>query len=152
MKNFFKYIITISLVLISLTAFSQSTNQIDILNRLDVKKQATFGDAVKLFSLQIDNRSGSFAADLAKLKSQGLIKNSYTEGKSLTKGNIALLTAKYIKLSDNLFYKVFGSERYAFRACVAAGIMKTDSSENDMVTGPQLIEILSKISQYKGEE
>ena len=42
---------------------------------------------------------------------------------------------------------LLGREGYAFRACVAHGIMDHDGSEWDKISGEELIEIMSKVTE-----
>jgi hypothetical protein len=47
-------------------------------------------------------------------------------------------------------YLIFDTERYAYKACIANGIFSPGGSENDKMTGPELIDLLSRISDLKG--
>jgi hypothetical protein len=68
----------------------------------------------------------------------------------MRKGVAARLLARYLGLTDSLLYDIFGSERYAFRACVAAGIMVADGSEWDAVSGEELLEIMRRVAEISG--
>ena len=148
-----KIIMVSALVLFSTSLFAQSMEDLNFINDLGEKKQTTFGDAVKFMVFEMDMNSTSFARDLSILSDKG-IATGYTYGKDdiLRKGVIARMVARYLKLDDSVFYRLFGTERYAFRACVAAGIMVSDGSERDRVTGDELIEIMRRVSKKKGEE
>ena len=60
------------------------------------------------------------------------------------------MTAGYLDLCGSLMYMISGAERYAFRACVAEGIMRGDGSENDVISGPELVEVLGRVSEIRG--
>lgn len=144
-------IILLSAILFyGLTSFAQDVNQIEWLSELDGKSAATYGDAVKIFALQSSGRSSSFRADSAMLEKRGVALDGYTEGEELSKGMLAKMTARYLDLGGSIMYLIFGTERYAYRACVAYGIMRENGSENDLISGPELVEVIGKISDMKG--
>jgi hypothetical protein len=150
MKNYIKFLpIFLSLLLIS-PAFTQNISQLDFIHSLDSKASATYGDAVKLFTASTGGRAGNFAAESAWLNEQG-IALEYSEDAPLTRGMAALMTAKYLNLKGSFMYLLFKSERYAYRACIADSLMPGDASELDRLTGPELLELMSLISDKKGE-
>jgi len=128
--------------------FSQDMTQLEFMSELDDKTAVTYGDAVKLFRYQTGIVS-------AKKKSSGaeiFMLEGYSESDTLTRGMAALMTAQYLDLGGSIMYLVFGMERYAYRACIDNGIMISDGSENDILNGPELLELFSKIDEYKGGE
>jgi len=138
----------ITILILSVTASSQDITQITFINELDNKVQATYGDALIVFKLQ----SGSTVA-LKKGKSTAVDSftlSGYNEKDILTKGMASLMTAKYLDLDGSFLYLIFGTERYAYKACIANNIFVPGGSENDKMTGPELIELLSRISDLKG--
>jgi len=138
----------ITILILSVTASSQDITQITFINELDNKVQATYGDALIVFKLQ----SGSTVA-LKKGKSTAVDSftlSGYNEKDILTKGMASLMTAKYLDLDGSFLYLIFGTERYAYKACIANNIFAPGGSENDKMTGPELIELLSRISDLKG--
>lgn len=61
------------------------------------------------------------------------------------------MTAKYLDLKGSFMYNLFGTERYALKACIAEDIMDADSSGSDLMSGADLIEVLGRIALVKGE-
>lgn len=133
-----------------ISAFAQDLNQLEWLNDLDSKSTATYGDAVKIFAMQTSGRSSSFKADSSLLEKSGIALDGYSESENLSRGMLAKMTARYLDLGGSLMYMISGAERYAFRACVAEGIMRGDGSENDVISGPELVEILGRVSEIRG--
>lgn len=156
-KKFFMFLFIVLACLFSLSSFSQDITQIGFLSDLDNKKTATYGDAVNMFKIQAGSALAKTAPGVKKKGAAATAKEAYTlegysESASLTKGMAALMTAKYLDLGGSFMYLIFSSERYAYRACIANGIMSSDGSENDPMSGPELIELFSKISEKKGGE
>jgi hypothetical protein len=138
-------IIVLSFILFSgIFSFAQDVSQLDWLSDLDGKSVATYGDAVRLFALQEGKKSA------VALTGTGIELEDYSQGDSLTKGMLAKMTARYLDLGGSLKYMIFGTERYAYRACIAYGIMRAAGSENDLISGPELVEVMGKISEMKG--
>ncbi|MCL1864179.1 MAG: hypothetical protein FWF73_00010 [Spirochaetes bacterium] len=130
------YINILLLGVLSSTAVSQDISQITFINELDGKSAATYGDALRMFEFQERN------SNLYMLK-------GYNNDARLTKGMASLMTARYLKLNKSLMYKIFDIERYAYRACLADKFFSIDGGENDLMSGPELIELLAKINDYK---
>lgn len=145
-----KLFILLPLLFIFISANSQDLNQLEWLNDLDGKSSATYGDAVRIFAMQTSGRSSSFKADSSLLGKSGIVLDGYSEGEELSKGMLAKMAARYLDLGGSLMYLVFGTERYAFRACAAYGIMRGDASENDIISGPELVEVLGRVSEIRG--
>jgi len=135
------------------TLLAQDMGSLAFINDLADKKTATFGDAVKLFVVTLDRNSAGFRQDLNVLKKAGVATGYDIKEKApLRKGVVARMAARYLKLDDSLWYDLFGTERYAFRACVAAEIMIVDGSEWDTVSGEELIEIMRRVGDRSGGE
>ena len=132
--------------------YSQNMYTLDFINGLDNKQQAVFGDAVKLIVLDMGKQTTNFSRDLAILNEQNNIAAGYTlnENALLRKGTLARLVARYLDLSGSFMYNIFGTERYAYRACVAAGIMTSNGSEWDIVSGEELLEIMRRTAEVGG--
>jgi len=124
---------------------AQDMGQIEWLSDLDQKKTAVYGDAIRLFALQEGRQS------VKPLTGTGIELDGYSQGDTLTKGMLAKMTARYLDLGGSIMYSIFGTERYAFRACIANGIMRADGSENDIISGPELLEVIGRVSEIKGE-
>jgi len=136
------------------SAYSQSMSILNYVNDLGNRKQAVFGDIVKFIVLDMGEKTLGFDSDLSVLNAHNRIASGYNlpENTMLRKGVAARLIARYLSLKDSLLYNIFGTERYAFRACVAAGIMISDGSEWDYVSGEELIEIMGRVSTISGIE
>ena len=145
-------VLALVLALASSGLVGQSMGDLNFINDLGDKKHATFGDAVKFMVLETGQNSTSFAADLALLGRKGISKGyeSRKEKDPVRKGVLARMVARRLNLGDSLFYRIFGAERYAFRACAAAGIMTSNGSEWDIVSGDELVEIMNQVSGKSG--
>lgn len=143
------YITFFTILAISFTAFSQDVTQITFLSELDKKEIATYGDALIMFKLQ----SGSI---IDTKKSKKIITDDpftlsgYSVEDTLTKGMASLMAAKYLDLDGSFMFLIFDIERYAYKACLANAIFSEGGSENDKMSGPELIDLLSRISEMKG--
>jgi len=142
--------ILLPVLFFSISAYSQDVNQLEWLSDLDSKSRATYGDAVKIFAMQTSGRSSSFRTDSSLLEKSGIALDGYSESEELSKGMLAKMTARYLDLGGSIMYMIFGTERYAFRACASYGLMRGDGSENDVVSGPELVEVLGRVSEIKG--
>jgi len=136
------YITLISIFALSSGGYSQDITQVTFLSELDNKPVATYGDALILFKLEFGGAAAS--------KKNTVSLDGYIESDLLTKGMASKMTAESLKLGGSFMYLIFGSERYSYRACIANGLFSEGGSENDKMTGPELIELLSRISDMKG--
>ena len=143
------FINILMLMVLSATGMSQDIAPLLFVNELDGKKIATYGDALRIFRLQVRTIQGSESSYLLK---------GYYDDLPLTKGMISLMVARYLQLIEVkprkcLMYNIFGSERYAYRALLADKIFSEFGSENDLMTGGELIELFAKIDEfYKGRK
>ncbi|MBN2402332.1 MAG: hypothetical protein JXN64_08010 [Spirochaetes bacterium] len=117
-------------------AKAQAFDEVAFLDNLSKKDKATVGDALKLFELVIG-------------KKEPLSKDGPANNAVLKKGFISLKVANALNLTDSVVFTLFKSERYAFRACVAHGLLNADASEYDTMSGEELIEFLTLASEYK---
>jgi len=148
-KLFFVTLISVCIFsVIPEISLAQEVTQITFINELDNKVSATYGDALIMFKLQAGSSINSKNTTASKIDSYSL--KGYKENMPLNKGMASLMTAKYLKLGGSFVYMIIGTERYAYKACIANGIFSGDGSENDKMSGPELIELLSKISDLKG--
>ncbi len=133
--------------------FSQDMGSIAFINELAAKKEASYGDAVRIFAQTAGRRSAGFKADHQFLLDQKIAwRNSYAENAPLRRGTLALLTARYLKLDDSLMYTILKIRRYAVTACVANGLMSSNGGEWDVLSGEELIEVMGIISaKVEGE-
>jgi hypothetical protein len=122
---------------------------VTFVHEISEKDAVSFGDTVRFLVLILGKEpTNTLASDLDILKSAGITAGlNYAENISIKKGMLALILADYLKLGDSLFYMIFKTQRYAFTACIANGIMDYDASEYDSVSGGELIEIMSKVSE-----
>lgn len=149
MKKAMVLIVTIlSVISFARISFSQDITQVTFLSELDNKSTTTYGDALIMFKLQSGNSvsaKGKSSSGKEFYELQG-----YTEADTLSKGMASLMTARYLDLGGSFMYLILDIERYAYKACIANGIFSPDGSENDKMSGPELIELFSKISDMKG--
>jgi len=123
------------------------SGSVALVEKISMKETATNADAVAVFTYQIGKQYTNYNQGIAALKEAGLITGGeYAENAPLKRGFLALLTARYLELSDSLWFALFKSERYAYRACVSAGVMKGEMSEWDFISGPELIECAGKLA------
>jgi hypothetical protein len=149
--NMKKLFIILTLIMTAGTAWSQAVAPVNFVNQLGDKKQATFGDAVTIYLLTLGKDPKGFNIDVQALTGMGILKdNDYKADTPLRRGMIANMVARHLKLGDSLFYNIFGTERYAFRACIAARLMEAEGSEWDDISGEELLEIMSSV-EYRLE-
>lgn len=116
-------------------AFAQA-DEVSYINELGKKKVATVNDGLNLYELVVDKKPFFGRVDP---------KNNVP----LKKGFIAYIVANNLKLSDSLLFRIFNTHRYAFRVCVAHDLLSGDASENDLMSGEELIEFMRLTSEYK---
>jgi hypothetical protein len=138
-------------LIVAMPLFGQDMGNIVFITELSNRKEATMADAVKLFVLTLNKKSGSFAADLQVLKKENILGDSgYTENTPLRRGALASMAARYLKLGDSFMYSVIGTGRYAVTVCVAHQIMPPAVGEWDVLSGGELIEIMSLVGERAG--
>jgi hypothetical protein len=149
-------LLIVVLLLVTIPLFAQRSRRGDqtiknvtFVHEIAEKDAVSFGDAVRFLVLILGKEpTNTLAGDLNILKGAGITAGlNYTENISMKKGMLALIIADYLKLGDSLFYMIFKTQRYAFRACIANDIMDYDASEYDSISGGELIEIMSKVSE-----
>ncbi|MCL2154847.1 MAG: hypothetical protein FWH53_04200 [Leptospirales bacterium] len=132
------------LVVLSATGISQDVSQIMFLNELDGKRVSTYADALRMFRFQVRTIAGS--------DTDSFLNKGYYDDLPLTKGMASLMISRILKLKKSLMYNIlytfgFESERYAYRACIAEKFFNADGSENDLMSGSELIELFSKVNE-----
>ena len=145
-------LLTVIVVFLNMNLYSQgneSFNEVNFVNKLGDKKVATVGDAYTFFVLLSENSQKTFLKNQKKLIDLKLIGSSTKEDKVLSKGFLSSIIVRYLKLNDSLMYKITGADRYAFRLCASKGLMKHNGSEYDKISGSELIEIISSMSDNK---
>lgn len=126
----------------------QGLGQIEFLAALSARDIVTFGDTLNAMVLVLGREPGTFAENKAALKAAGVTEDlELGEDDLVRKGDVALLVADYLKLDDLLLYAIVSTQRTAFRACVAHGVMDYTGSEWDRVSGGELIEVMNKIAR-----
>mgnify|MGYP001408572993 CR=1 FL=1 len=139
------------IAVLAISGYSQNAGEIEWLSGIDKKTTVTYGDAVALFVMQIGKNSSGFDNNQSALAAEGIALDGYTQDSRLTKGMLSKMTAKYLKLGGSFMYLILKTERYSYKVCVANGIFTEDGSSNDLMSGPGMIEVFSKISDIKGE-
>jgi hypothetical protein len=127
--------------------------EINFVNELAGKKTVTFGDAVKMYLYTLGKAPAGFDPDVKTLKAMNILKaKEYDRDKPLRRGMLALMVARHLKLKGSLFYLMFDTRRYAHRACVAEKIMDVNTSEFDMISGDELLEVMAIVSERTEEK
>ena len=121
--------------------------------RLFEKNRATFGDACRsVQSLASDEHTDAdFEAIHKQLVEKGTVVKGWDlkESSPVTRGVLAYMLCKTLKIKGGLTVRVFGwSRRYAFRECLYVGLIPRGTT-GQYVTGRQLIDILGNAEVYK---
>jgi hypothetical protein len=147
MKGVFMRRSVIILIVLLSVSFANA-QEINFINSLADKKVVSFEDGVKMFIYTLGKAPAGFDADVAYLKSIKLLKaKKYDKNKPLSRGMLALMVARHLKLKGSLFFLIFDTERYAHRACVAENIMPATTSELDRLTGDELLEVMAMVGE-----
>lgn len=154
-----KYILLCAVVFLISPVFAQkrtadtavpagkTVDTVSYLHDLSKKELSSTEDSVRLFVLQTGRSYTDFSSGVAELKAAGLLPDrEYSADEPLRKGMLALMSARYLKLDDSVWYLLFGTERYAYTACVSGGVMRGGSSTSETVSGPELIEVIGILS------
>lgn len=151
MKHILAAGIMIILFLFPLPA--QDMQQMQFIHLLADKPAASFSDAVTFMTIAAGMQPKDFNFNLQVLKNRRIARGmDYHAAAPLRRGALSLMIARHLDLSDSLLYMVFGTGRYAYRACVAEGIMDHEGSEWDILSGGELIEIMNKTIERAGEQ
>jgi hypothetical protein len=67
----------------------------------------------------------------------------YKSDQPLTKGRAAVVVAKALRIRSSLFFLLFPTMRYAFRAMVVDGVFGSTSSAGDVMSGVELLDFIS---------
>lgn len=144
-------ILCIAILLASIQIYPQGADSLSFINNLGEKEKATFGDAVALFMYTTNRMPKGFVQDSNILRDAGILRGmAYEEQKPLRRGILARIVARHMNLQGSLLYIIFGTERYAYTACVDRGVMDPDMSEWDVLSGEELIEVLARMSEILG--
>ncbi|HNV48146.1 MAG TPA: hypothetical protein PKJ16_13965 [Spirochaetota bacterium] len=126
----------------------QGLGIIEFIAQVSSRDRVTCGDALNFFVMVIGREPGTFDENKAALKTAGIdAELGMGENDPVRKGDVALMAAEYLKLGDLAMYAIFKTKRYAFRACVANGIMDYAGSEWDRMSGAELIEVMNRVSR-----
>jgi hypothetical protein len=140
-----RVVIIIALIFIASSVFSQ---EINFINELSGKKVVTFADGVKMYMYALGKAPAGFVADVAVLKEMNMLKaRTYDKDAPLRRGMLALMVARHLKLKGSIMFLIFDTRRYAHRACVAERIMDINTSEFDLLTGDELLEVMAIVSE-----
>ncbi|MBN2038520.1 MAG: hypothetical protein JW864_00660 [Spirochaetes bacterium] len=136
----------------TIQAYSQNTERnINFINEVADKEKATFSEGVHFFIMVMGESPGTFNKNIAFLNKEGITKGiTQSENTPLRRGTFALMMARHLDCKDTLLFRIFETERYAYRACTANGIMSHEGSEWDILSGGELIEIMTKVSELSG--
>ena len=124
---------------------------LQIANELSSKSTITFGEAVRFLMLTIHGHYLNFEEDLAYLVRQNIAQGiKLKENDEINLGTLSLMTARTLKLKNSLFFNIFGTKRYAVRACADAGLINNTSGVHDKVSGEEFVELMRKIARAWG--
>ena len=130
---------------------AQNITNIDFINTTADKDRITAEDGIHFFMLTAGKKVQSFEENIKVLNREGITSGiNLTKNSLLKRGALALMIARYLKLGDSLFYALFQTERYAYKTCAANDIMSYDGSEWDFLSGGELVEIMTKVSEKTG--
>jgi hypothetical protein len=131
--------------------FAQNIANIEFINTVADKDKASFADGILFFIMTTGKKAQSFEENIKILNKAGITSGiTLTKDSPLRRGALALMLARHLNLGDLLLYKIFRTERYAYRACAANNIMSYDGSEWDTLSGGELVEIMTKVSELTG--
>lgn len=140
--------ILIIIVLLLMWSTAMPQDSVTFINKLGEKDKAIFSDAVTLFMYATNKNPQGFTQDFNTLKQAGLLKNmEYDADRTLRRGMLARIVARHMKLTGSFMYLIFGTERYAYTACIDKGLMDADGSEWDPLTGEEVIEVFSRMTE-----
>lgn len=146
-----KQMLVLVFVLASLPAYAAGSADIGFIQLLAGKDAATVSDAVLLFSAAQGGEAKDFASARDFLIGKGILKErEYAADALLGRGLLAGMTARALGLRGSLLFRITGADRYACSACLADGIMAGEISEFDVISGPELIEIIGALSSRGG--
>jgi hypothetical protein len=122
-------------------------------SQLGDRKVASYDDAFHAVLLYVDGTSSAANYDerVATLKQRGYLPEDFSEpaDAAATRGDMAYVFTQAAGLKGGLTTRVFGpSRRYATRTLQAQGIYPT-SSEQQLMTGGELISIIGKLEDYQ---
>ncbi len=147
-KKFIIFTVTAVMLFFSGNLFSQEMNSVEFINGIADKEEVTVGEAVKFFMMITENRSGSFDENVRQLIKAGVLDNGFDESQNSTldRGLLAEMIAEKLNLKGSLLYLILPFERYAVKACIAENIMVDRVGEWDLISGGELIEIMTGVS------
>ena len=131
-------------MLCPLSAFSAGS--LDFTEKLGSKETVTLKDAVTFYMFALDKKPGNFQNDVNVLLKLGILKKTkkkFEEGTPLRMGFLCNMIVRHLKLGDSMMYRIFKTDRYAYRVCVAENIVREGTSEWYKLSGEELIEIMS---------
>jgi hypothetical protein len=136
-------------IIFSAQIYTPAHANLNAINRVAEKKRTTWEDGVAMYVVILGRPLAGFNANVNTLKRLGILKQSknYARNKVLNRGMMAGMIVRHLKLKDSLLYLIFRTERYAYRACVAAGIMDFDSSEWERLSGEELLEVMRLVGE-----
>ncbi|HQI38851.1 MAG TPA: hypothetical protein PLH80_09845 [Spirochaetota bacterium] len=138
--------ITIMCLFVATAGFSQSAI---VAVNISQKTQATVEDAVKLFMFSTVGSITVYEKDAPMLLEKGILPRLYDPNTPVTMGIVAYMMAKQANIKHSLMFNIFGGQRYAVFACIAAGYLPKNAGEQYKLSGVELIEIMGR---FGGDE
>jgi hypothetical protein len=109
-------------------------------------------DAASLILLLADGQDAypDFDRRRAALASQGIMTAAWNlrADEPVTKGTLAYMLCRTLKIEGGLMYRLAPCRRYAYREVVYQGLMMR-GGEDEPLTGPEVVGIMSRAGQLK---
>ena len=148
MKKYFSVI----LLVISTLGAQQPIVDNDSISEVAEAKEVNWGAFISLLSeiLEETEPSGrSFSSRIETLQQKEIIPANWalTESESLTRGQLSYVLVKVYKLKGSFMNSFFPSGRYSYQLLADKGIMPPRRSENDRLSGDEVLEAIRRLDE-----
>jgi hypothetical protein len=108
------------------------------------------GCSMVLLLVEGEDRYTSFEQRLAALESKGFADGSWNlqEEEPVNKGTLAYMLCRGLGIKGGVMMQLIGGRRYAYREAIFQGLMLR-GSENEPLTGPEVVGIMGRSSRIK---
>lgn len=152
MMNIKKMVTILSVLLISITLYAQSSEVVtDILN----SKEVTFGQVCYLSAVQqgLVNDEASYEDAINTLYQKKQIPETYYQDSVVPMANLAFIYARMWDVKGGLFYRLFkGAPRYAFKQLKADGIIADYIDPTTIASGVDALNLYTACAFKYGNE
>jgi hypothetical protein len=129
-----------------------SRNEAQLAYELSNKTWCTNDEACSLILLfsEGQDRCANFADRLEKLRALGFVQDHWNllADEPVTKGTLAYMICRALKVRGGFFMHLIPSRRYAYREAVYMKIMQK-GSENEPLTGPEVVGVLGRVARLQ---